>query len=99
MPLWRAITNCSLRRSIWTSPRLASPAARRLDRQQPAVARRLRDVAGGRHLRAVEAAHQRAALVDLPHVAEEHGLMIDRAAGTMFADDGLDGLKRGQRCS
>ena len=75
---------------------LALPAAdaQGLDRQQPAVARRLRDVTGGRHLRAVEAAHQRAALVDLPHVAEEDGLMNDRAAGAVFADDGLDDLKR-----
>ncbi len=58
----------------------ALPHAQGLDRQQLALARRLRDVARGRHFAAVKLADDLTALVDQGHVGHKDRLVDNRPA-------------------
>ena len=91
MSLCRAMTSCSLIRWISTSPAAAATDAQGLDRQQLAFAGRLRDVAGGGQLPAVELADDLAALVDQVDVGHKHRLVDDRAPRALLFNHRLNG--------
>ena len=69
------------------------PHAQRLNGQPLALAGWLGNIAGGRHLGAVELAHHLTALFHLADIRDEHGLMDDRASRAFLVHHGLDGFQ------